>query len=227
MSRVYVPWYQRKEIVETYESWYQGPEGERMDRLEKATLRALLEPMQPKSLLEVGSGTAHFTRWFASELGLKTVGVDLSSLMLTEARKYWDGPLVQADAAALPFRDRSFDVVAFITSFEYMPDPVRVLREAGRVARTGILLGLMNRWSAATVRRRVQELFGKTPFFGNAHFYSLPEIKKLLQRALGDRITEIRWQSTLFPKGFPWQTARLPFGNFLALAVHLREVPHG
>jgi len=227
MSQQNLPWYLRPEIVEKYESWYESPDGQRMDRCEKKVLRALLEPMQPRSLLEVGAGTAHFTRWFAGELGLEVVGVDLSPVMLAEARKYWSGPLIQADAAALPFEDRSFDVVAFITSFEYMPNPLQVLQEAGRVARKGLLMGLMNRWSVATVRRRIQEFFGKNPFFGNAHFYSLPEIKALVRRALGERITEIRWRATLFPKGIPIEDAPLPLGNFLALAVHLKEGTNG
>jgi ubiquinone/menaquinone biosynthesis C-methylase UbiE len=223
MTQKYIPWYQRQEIVETYESWYEGPDGQRMDRLEKKVLRILLEPMQPKSLLEVGAGTAHFTRWFADALGLDVVGADLSPLMLAESRKHWNGPMIQADAIALPFKAQSFDVVAFITCFEYMPDPVKVLQEAARIARKGLLIGLMNRWSAATLRRRVQECFGKNPFFGNAHFYSLPEIQKLVKSALEDRVARIEWRSTLFPKGILIEEARVPLGNFLALAVYLKE----
>ncbi|MBI3460916.1 class I SAM-dependent methyltransferase [Candidatus Acetothermia bacterium] len=227
MNQDFIPWYLRQEIVESYESWYQGPDGQRMDRLEKKVLRSLIEPLAPKNLLEIGAGTAHFTRWFEQELGLSMIGLDLSPLMLAEARKYWDGMLIQADAAALPFVDKSFDAVAMITCFEYMPDPIKVLREASRVARRGMIIGLMNRWSVATLRRRIQELMGKNPFYKNAHFYSLPEIQQLLKQALGDRIAEVRWGSTLFPKGVPIETARLPFGNFLGLAVHLQEVHDG
>jgi ubiquinone/menaquinone biosynthesis C-methylase UbiE len=224
MSRDYTPWYLRPEIVQTYESWYEGPDGRRMDRLEKQVLRSLVQRLAPaQSLLEVGVGTAHFARWFEGELSLKVVGLDLSPLMLAEARKYWQGTLIQGDAAALPFPDGAFDLVAMITCFEYMPDPVRVLREAARVSRRGLVMGLMNRWSVATLRRRLQEIMGKNPFYGNAHFYSLPAIRRLLRGALGPQIAKIYWTSTLFPKGVPLEEARLPFGNFLGLAIKLRH----
>ncbi len=220
----FVPWYFRREIVETYESWYTG-KGARMDRLEKKLLRALLPELgEVRTLLEVGCGTTHFTRWFARELGLRAVGLDLSPLMLREARKWWDGPLVRGDAAALPFPDGAFDAVAMITCFEYMPEPLRVLQEAQRVARRGLLLGLMNRWSLSTLRRRLQELLGKNPFYQNAHFYSLPEILGLLRRAYGPG-ARITWSCTLFPPVVPLEAARVPFGSFLALAVRFPDSP--
>ncbi len=222
--KTFVPWYLQEEIVSSYESWYQGPKGERMDKLEKKLLRGLLADFsEAKSLLEIGCGTAHFTRWFAGELGLSVSGVDLSPLMIREARKYWQGPLVRGDAMALPFAEQSFDLAAFITSFEYIPDPLRALQEAARVARQGLILGLMNRWSLPTIRRRIQELFGKNPFYKNAHFYSIPEILPLLVRALAHtHALKIQWRSTLFPKLFPLGEAKIPFGAFLGLAVHFQ-----
>ncbi|MCS7197276.1 MAG: class I SAM-dependent methyltransferase [Candidatus Bipolaricaulota bacterium] len=200
-----------------------------MDRLEKTLLRRLLAGFPTAhSLLEVGCGTAHFTRWFATELGLSATGLDLSPLMIREARKYWQGPLVLGDAMDLPFTDKSFDLVAFIASFEYIPDPRRALREAARVARQGLILGLMNRWSLPTLRRRLQELFGKNPFYKNAHFYSLGEIRRLLHDALGDRLMRIEWRATLFPRFLPLEEATISVGGaFLGLAVHLKGGDHG
>lgn len=214
-------WYLKEEIVQTYESWYTGS-GERMDRLEKKLLRSLLEDFGPVgSLLEVGSGTTHFTRWFESQ-GIHSVGMDLSPLMLKEGRRWWSGPLVQADAAALPFGDHSFDIVVMITCFEYMPRPLQVLQEARRVARKGLLMGLMNRWSWPTIRRRVQEFFGKNPFYTNAHFYSLPEMQRLLRQAWGSPY-HMRWRCTLFPPFVPIEDAALPLGAFLGLAVRFLD----
>lgn len=67
--------------VARYENWYQTT-GRRADRLEKALLRRLLVNFKSAhTILEVGCGTGHFTRWF-NELGLYAVGLDVSPPML-------------------------------------------------------------------------------------------------------------------------------------------------
>jgi ubiquinone/menaquinone biosynthesis C-methylase UbiE len=62
--------------------------------------------------------------------------------MLEEAKKLWPSSrLLQCEGGHLPFKNKSVDHVLFITSFEYMPDAVKALSEAKRVAKKGILLG--------------------------------------------------------------------------------------
>ena len=80
------------------------------------------------SVLEVGSGTGHFTRWLAKR-GFRVVGLDLSPLMLAKAGKYNGLRYVPGDALALPFDDGFFDIVALITTLEFVADPRRALNE--------------------------------------------------------------------------------------------------
>jgi SAM-dependent methyltransferase len=71
--------------VASYDAWYQTA-GCRADRLEKALLGRLLADFPGAStVLEVGCGTGHFTRWF-SEGSFQAVGLELSRPMLVEAR---------------------------------------------------------------------------------------------------------------------------------------------
>ena len=72
------------EVASSFEAWY-NTEGLRPNRLEKGGRKRLLGRLpQASSLLELGSGTGHFTRWFESQ-GLQVVGLDSSTPMLAAA----------------------------------------------------------------------------------------------------------------------------------------------
>ena len=131
------------QITAGYEAWYQTV-GRRADYQEKALLKRLLNCFPTaRSILEVGCGTGHFTRWFG-EQGLPTVGPDLSWPMLEVAKRLMGPPCLQGDAFVLPFRSASIDLVVLITTLEFLPNPVQALAEALRVARQGLLLGVLN-----------------------------------------------------------------------------------
>jgi len=168
-------------------------------------------------VLEVGCGTGHFTRWLA-EQGFRVVGLDISPAMLAEAAK-WNGVrYVLGEALALPFADRSFDIVAFITTLEFVADPQRSLSEAVRVARRGLLLGLLNRYSLLAVKRRIR---AKTRW-DEARFFSPGELARSLRCVAGARLAHIQWRTTLWP--VPGLTdLPLPCGGFIGMAVQLRQ----
>lgn len=216
-------WYFQEGSTKTYESYYQE-KYKRADKLEKVLLKKLLNTLGPtKSLLEVGCGTAHFTRWFES-LGLECYGLDLSDLMLKEAKKLWlEGVLLQGDGSFLPFKNNSFDIVAFMACMVYMPDPIKVIHEASRVARKGIIFGLINKWSLPTLRRIIQVKMGKNPYYKNAKFYSILDMKQMLRDALGDAHIIPYWSTIVFPKILgEVQSSLFPFGAFVGIAVKLR-----
>lgn len=99
------------DLVTGYEEWYQTT-GRRADRLEKALLERLLAGFPARTLLEVGCGTGHFSRWFTDQ-GLQVVALDRSLPMLTEATARGGLPYLLGDALALPFADDSFDRSAY------------------------------------------------------------------------------------------------------------------
>jgi ubiquinone/menaquinone biosynthesis C-methylase UbiE len=203
-------------IASHYEAWYEMPEGRRADELEKAVLNRLLQGFpRPNNILEVGCGTAHFTRWL-SEQGLAVVGLDRSAAMLAQARALDGVPLVQGDALRLPFADGAFDLVAFVTTLEFLEQPGQALVEALRVARRGLLLGMLNRWSLLGLQRRLAGLFRRT-VYDAAHFYSVGELQELLRSAGSGK--ECAVCTTLFPRRWPWPQVRLPWGAFIGMAL--------
>lgn len=204
-------------LAKRYEDWYAG-RGRRADRLEKQLLARLLANFSgAETVLEVGCGTGHFTRWLA-ERGFRVLGLDISPAMLAEAAKRNGIPYVIGDALALPFADGSFDIVALITTLEFVPDPQRALSEAVRVARHGLLLGVLNRYSLLAVKRKISA----KPPWNEARFFSPGELVRSLQDIAGARLARIQWRTTLWPvPGL--RSLPLPWGGFIGMAAQLRQ----
>jgi SAM-dependent methyltransferase len=204
------------EQVKRYEAWFSSPFGRRADGVEKAILRGLLEDFaESHSLLEVGCGGGHFTEWFA-DLGLSAVGLDRAPSMVSFARdRRSDIPFLLGDATCLPFGEAAFDVVALVTVLEFLNSPEAALQEARRVARRGLLLGVLNGLSPVALWRRVR----RAASYRRARFFSPAQLESLLRTSLGCRAMDIRWRTGLYP--VPWldRCTALPFGAFVGLSV--------
>jgi SAM-dependent methyltransferase len=113
-----------------------GPEG-----LDEADA-GLLGPVQGLRVLEVGAGAGQCSRWLRRQ-GARAVASDLSGaqLMASRAVDWRTGtavPVVQADAAALPFGAESFDLVcSAYGALPFVADVLAVHREVSRVLRPG------------------------------------------------------------------------------------------
>jgi ubiquinone/menaquinone biosynthesis C-methylase UbiE len=148
---------------------------------------------------------------------LAAVGLDLSAAMLAQARALDGVPLTHGDAYRLPFADGAFDLAALVTTLEFLEQPQKALAEALRVARCGVVLGVLNRWSVLSLQRRLMGLFRPT-VYAAARFYGVGESKRLLQLVAGKK-ARVVWRTTLFPCCWPWSQARLPWGGFIGMAL--------
>jgi SAM-dependent methyltransferase len=194
-----------------YEAWYETT-GRRADRLEKALFKELLTGFpKAETILEVGCGTGHFTRWFEVQ-GLKATGLDLSQAMLAEARQHRSDKVVGGDTHLLPFPIQSFDIVAFITTLEFLQKPIVALKEAQRVAQQGLILGVINRigWIGRQYRRQ-----GGVPWEA-AQFFTPSELVEIAKETC-DQDCTIYWRTTLW-RWLPWSLP-LPWGGFIGMRV--------
>ena len=211
----------RERAATHYEAWYETSEGRRADELEKAVLGWLLQGFPGSdSVLEIGCGTGHFSRWLDDQ-GLAAVGLDLSPAMMAEAQALGDVPVVQSDARRLPFADGAFDLTALVTTLEFLEQPQEALAEALRVTRQGLILGVLNRWSVLGLQRRLEGFFRPT-VYDAAHFYGVGELKRLLRSVAGGK-AHIVWRTTLFPREWPWAQASLPWGGFIGMALMVED----
>lgn len=162
-----------------YEAWYSTPRGRRADGAEQALLDRLLTPFAAaRSALEVGCGTGHFARWLANRLP-RVVGLDRAPTMLAEARRRDPGLLlVQGDAHRLPIGSRAVDLSVFVTTLEFVEEPMQALAEAIRVARQGVLVVALNRWSAGGFSRRWGR-DARGALLSRAHDFTLASLREL------------------------------------------------
>ena len=214
-------------VATKYDQWYQQPEGQYTDALEKELFLRLVQPQRGQSLLEVGCGTGHNLEFF-SELGLNVTGIDPSKPMLQMAAKRL-GPkarLLSGEANRLAFDDNSYDIVALITVLEFLPDPAGALKEAVRVSREKVYIGVLNKASILGIARRIKGRFRKS-IYNQAKFYTIWEIGRMSRRVLGN--VSLTWESVLFfPLGWHQYGHRVdrflsfrrnPFGAFLGICA--------
>jgi ubiquinone/menaquinone biosynthesis C-methylase UbiE len=203
-------------IVRNYEAWYEGS-GRRADRLEKNLLARLLDWIDGgETLLDVGSGTCHFGRYFA-HLGLQVVGVDSSVPMLREAARLGSPPTVLGDALRLPLDDLSVDLVAIVATLAFVTDPVQVVREAVRVSRRGLIIGVLNR--ASRLGRRVRSATDEP--WRNARLLTISELCRSIKTGCGGRGFSVVWYTTIWP--FLGGAMRAPWGDFIGMAVRWED----
>ena len=168
-------------MADSYDEWYETRLGRTYDAFEKRAIERMLpDPIDGGRLLDVGCGTGHWSAFF-SEHGFAVTGVDISPEMIAVARekRIANVSFEIADAHSLPFEDELFDMVAAITTLEFVRDPEVVAREMARCTRRPggvILVGVLN---ALAPVNRLRKAAGKSPY-STAQLFSPRELKEML-----------------------------------------------
>lgn len=214
-------WEAFERAAERYEAWYATPRGQRASRAEKQLLARLLDAFpDARSALDVGCGTGHFTGWLAQR-GLRTIGLDRAPAMLAALRRRLpDCPLLFADAHALPLRDRAVDLVVLIATLEFLEDPRRALAEAARVARRGVIVVALNRWSVGGLSRRIGPAARGT-LLSQARDLSAAALRRLFRDAAAGRLIRLCGHSALLPRPLAAGPTAIPLGDVVGVAAEL------
>jgi len=167
-------------VAAGYDQWYETAAGQVYDVLEKRVVQRLIaSPRIGDTLLEIGSGTGWWSRFF-SAIGYRVTGADIAPAMVEIARDKHipNAKFDVADAHRLPFPDHSFAVSAAITALEFTRDPQVTIREMARCTKRDgqLILGVLN--EAAPINRQRQAQ-AEGPFAA-ARFFTIEELHTLL-----------------------------------------------
>ncbi len=124
-------------------------------------LSALIRLYQFSSLLDVGSGTGRCLRFLKKEgLPITLTGVEpvLALREIGRQKGLSDTELVEGDALALPFADRTIDVVCAFGVLHHIEDHAKAVSEMCRVARRAVFISDSNNFGqGGPVARAVKQ----------------------------------------------------------------------
>jgi SAM-dependent methyltransferase len=163
-------------LADEYDSWYDG-KGRLAFDIELAAVQPLLAEL-PKPWLEVGVGTGRFAR----ALGIPQ-GVDPSPALLEKARARGIDVLY-GEGEELVFRAGSFGTVFLLTTWAFLGDRPKVLRECRRVLATAgrlvnAYLDRDGKWGKSYAERGRQG----DALFKYAHFDRYEDVRRLTEQA--------------------------------------------
>lgn len=143
------------------------------------------EPIQDKTVLDVGCGSGLYCIEFARRGARRVVGIDFAPKMLELAResaRRWQVndrcQFIQGDFLAHQFQEQ-FDYTVAMGVFDYLREPVIFLQRMGKVTRNKILISVPPVHWYRTPIRKFRYIFKRAPVF----LYTSAKLKKILCQA--------------------------------------------
>lgn len=91
-------------------------------------------------VLDIGCGSGIFCK-MAAKRGAQVSGINAAEpLLMIAHERVGEGDFRTGEMEGLPYANRTFDVVVGFNAFQYAASPVKALREASRVSRTGAVV---------------------------------------------------------------------------------------
>ena len=171
-----------------YALWRRTRLGAITEALEARSVLAAAGEVSGLLVLDVGCGAGAYAVALARR-GATVLGIDVSVPALLAARVQAQEAnaqvgLAAADAACLPVRDDSVDLVFAVTALTFTASPERAVREAARVLRPGgrLVVGELGAWSTWSAWRRVRSWVAPGVWHGR-RFWTVARLRELVSVA--------------------------------------------
>ena len=147
-----------------------------------------------------GSGNAAIA---AARCGAEVIGIDYVPALLERGRRRAEAEgleidLVEGDAEAIPFVDRSFDAVLSVFGSMFAPDQQRAADELARVCRPGGRIGLATWTPGGFIGEMLKVVTAHVPPPPGVASPLLWGTESHLQELFGDTISELRTTERIF-----------------------------
>lgn len=142
-------------------------------------------PVEGRSFLDVGCGNGLYSLELAKQGAGKVVGLDISPVMIdrcvkSAAQSGLDDRLTFLQTDLLEYKaDSQFDVSYGIGLFDYISDPLPVLKRMRELSRSKAIMAFPRLWTWRAPLRKVRLTIKGCPVF----FYSKDRINRLMKEA--------------------------------------------
>ena len=166
-------------ITKLIDNWWRGVVRKRLEvNVEK------LEPLQGKSVLDVGCGSGRFCIAYAEHGATRVVGVDFASAMIDIANNIAQaGVADRCEFIAGPFPealgDETFDASTANGFFDYIENPVPIITRMREITRETMIMSFPKAVEWRVPVRRVRFWMKGTPLF----LYGEAQVKQILRDA--------------------------------------------
>ena len=175
-------------LPESYQRWRASELGRITDELEQDLILELCGDVAGLRLLDVGCGDGVLAASL-SRVGADVTGLDSDPRMLRAAQERQGSEVLsirfmRGDVNALPFADRSFDVVTAIAVLCFVPDARSAMAEMARVLKPGgrLVVGELGHYSMWAASRRIKGWLGSA-IWRAARFRSARDLRGLVEQA--------------------------------------------
>jgi ubiquinone/menaquinone biosynthesis C-methylase UbiE len=172
------------------------PEAEPAFRHRRTLVRRLLPSEAPARILDVGCGDGSLARDLSERTGAAVTMADLSWRRVERARGALPGgAAAQASIYALPWKERSFDLVVCTDLLEHLDDPTAAMAELVRVSARHVLVSVPNQ---IAIEKTLCPHCGKDYFlYGHQHSFGREGIVRMAERA-GARVVRFEHVIPMF-----------------------------
>lgn len=216
--------------AETWQRLSDGPAWKYRNGLETRLMLGMLKPARGEAVLDIGCGAGAAMSALAG-LGACVTGIDPSPHMLDIASKKLGHrvDLRLGFAEDLPFDDNEFRHACFFNTLEFVENPEEAIREACRVARDRLFVGILNKYSPAGMLVRARQFFNPDFYYG-ANLFRFGNIRGLI-RSVSSDFRIYRKTVMHYPKRFgdfgrelaqSQMAQKFWFGAFTGIVVILR-----
>jgi len=194
--------YANRRVAEGFDALrFGGPIGEHLARCQAAVLRDAFEPLEGRTILDVGTGTGRAAIELAGG-GAHVIGVDASREMLEVARSRaaeagLSVAFGQSDAHDLPLGDRTVDGAVSLRVLMHAIDWRRCLSELCRVSRWRVVVDFPAALSLAALESGARRLAKRAGRSVEAYRVMREADVERVFAAAGFRVVDVRRQFVL------------------------------